>query len=176
MTAFLDWQSPAPSVQTDAMLLVFAALRGDTAEMNAVLRRAPRSADGPLVNAALDLSRALVTRVLTPDAMPYADAGLAEIAAEDPDPDRQLAARLLFAHGQLAPTEPEDNGEIMLHNGGVEAFNDAVEAAGHTGRFTQVFIRALSLWGDLLNGKGGTEVPFVVSELWYSGKDSDGDK
>jgi hypothetical protein len=158
--------TPPPRVQADAVRLVSASLRSDTADMNAVLAYTLKPWFGPLIHAALNLSRALASRLVTPEAMGFVDGGLAGIANEDPDPDRQRAGRLLLAHSQLSPTEPIDDGDVILHNAGAEQFNDALNDADKDGRFVPVFLAALTLWSDLLNGGGAQVLDDVAAELW----------
>jgi hypothetical protein len=97
---------------------------------------------------------------------------LAEIARDDPDPDRRLAAQLLLGHAQTAKPADEsidaaENYETF-HNYGVDTFNDAIVAAGD--RFGEAFVTALKLWGELLpdanTAAGRWLLHMVAEELW----------
>lgn len=169
------WDAPPRQVGDAAVGLVSACLGSDIAKMHEMLACALQLGQRPAVYAALNLSRALVVRLVGLDAMGLVDGALAEIT-EDPESDqeRQLGARLLLAHALFAPAPPIDNGDMMLHNLGVEQFNAVIDEAAH--EFGHVLVGALRLWGDLLDGKGADELDSVAAELWPSqpntGKDN----
>jgi hypothetical protein len=163
----IDTFSPPPQARTVAITLIRASLADHTTEIRRALYAANRDGLlGPVIHATLNLYRALASRLVTPGGMPWVDGGLAEIADEDPDRDRLLAAGLLFAHAQLSPTLPSEDVDLLMHNTGAEQFNAALDDAGEQGRFEAVFLAALELWSDLLNGNGAEVLDDVAAELW----------
>jgi hypothetical protein len=157
---------PPLQARTAATTLITASLAGQTTEMRTALYTTPAGMLGATVHATLSLYRALASRLVTPAAMIWVDGGPAEIADDDPSPDRRLAAQLLLAHSQCSPTLPVDNGEVILHNTGVEQFNAALKEANEHGGCESVFLAALGLLSDLLNGKGAGVLDDVAAELW----------
>jgi hypothetical protein len=164
----IDTFNPPPEARAAATTVVRASLAQRTAEVRTALYAANRDGPlGPVIHATLNLYRALASRLLTPGAMPFVDGGLAEIADDDPDPDRLHAAGLLFAHAQLSPTLPSEDVDLLMHNTGAEQFNAALdEAEKHGRRFAPIFLAALELWSDLLNGQGAEVLNDVAAELW----------
>ncbi len=150
--------------RTASITLITASLAGQTAEMRKVL--CPADLRGTTVHATLSLYRALASRLCGAEAMLWADGGLAEIADEDPSPTRRLAAQLLLAHSLCSPILPVDNAAVILHNTGAEQFNAALKEADEHGGCEPVFLAALGLWSDLLNGKGVEVLDDVATEIW----------